>query len=110
MTLTEKRLGAGRYNNTTVNTVYTVPASTTAIIRSIRLCNTSTATATFRLFLVPTGGTADQTTAIYYDVTLGANETLGDDAFHVLVTAGTVQFSNGTANAITITISGAEIS
>lgn len=106
--MTEKQLGQGRYNNTTNNTVYTA-TGVTAIIKSIRLCNTTGSAVTVRVFMVPSGGTADETTAIYYDYSIPANSTLSDDGFHVLLASGTVQFQNGTANGVTITLNGAEV-
>jgi len=108
-TLTPKLLGQGRYNNTTANTVYTVPASTTAIFTSIRVANTTGAEVTARIFIVPSGGTADQTTAIVYDFPVPANdyqEFIGKPIH--LETGGTVQVRNGTANGLTFTISGLE--
>lgn len=109
MTQTPKQLGQGRYNNTTNNTVYTVPASTTAQFTSIRVANTTSSAITVRIFATPSGGTSDQTTAIVYDFTIPAND------YHefiekpiILEAAGTLVFQNGTANAGTITISGLE--
>jgi hypothetical protein len=109
MALTEKRLGAGRPTDTNNLTIYTIPAVTTGIIKSIRVCNTTATAATCRVFLTPTGGAADQTTAIYYDFNIPANSTLSDDGFHILAAAGTVQVRSGTASALTFTCSGAEI-
>lgn len=109
-TLTPKLLGQGRYNNTTNNTVYTVPASTTAQFTSIRVCNTTASATTVRVFVTPSGGTSDQTTAIVYGFTIPAND------YHefiekpiILGTGGTLVFQNGTANAGTITASGLEL-
>jgi hypothetical protein len=107
---TEKRLGASVPADTNNATLYTVPASTIAVIKSIRICNNSASDATCRVFLVPTGGTANTTTCIYYDFNVPANSTLSDDGYHVLESAGTIVVQSGTANAITFTVSGAEIS
>jgi len=107
MTQTPKLLGQGRYANTTNNTVYTVPASTTAQFTSIRVANTTATAVTCRIFIVPSGGTADQTTAIVYDFNIPAND------YHefiekpvILEAAGTLQFRNSTSSALTITASG----
>ena len=109
MAMTEKRLGASRPADTNNATLYTVPGSTTVIATAIRVCNTTTSDATCRLFLVPSGGTADQTTAIYYDYNVPANSTLADDGKHVLEAAGTIQVRTGTASALTFTGSGMEV-
>lgn len=108
-TQTPQLLGQGRYNNTTNNTVYTVPASTTAQFTSIRVANTTATVITVRLFVTPSGDTADETTTIAYDFSIPAND------YHefiakpvILEAAGTLVFQNSTANAGTITISGLE--
>ncbi len=104
---TPKLLGQGRYNNTTNNTVYTVPASTTAQFTSIRVCNNTATAITVRVFVVPSGSSADQSTCIVYDFNIPAND------YHefiekpiILEAAGTLVYQNGTANAGTITVSG----
>lgn len=109
MGITEKRLGASRPTDTNNATLYTVPASTTTIITAIRICNTTSSDATFRLFLVPSGGTADETTAIYYDYNIPANSTFADDGKHVLEAAGTIQVRSDTASALTFTASGVQV-
>jgi len=106
--LTAKQLGQGRYDNTTNNTVYTVPASTTAHLSSIRICNTTDGAVTARLFLVPSAGSATEATAILYDYSIPANSFHQDNTQHKVLTGGTVVFQNGTANGLTITISGFE--
>lgn len=104
MAFTELRLGASRPSDTNNATVYTTTAVT--ITTAIRICNTTGTAATFRLFLVPSGGTADQTTAIYYDYNVPPNSTISDDGKHVLASGATIQFRTGTASALTCTISG----
>jgi hypothetical protein len=108
MTFTEKRLGSSRPTNTTNTTLYTA-TDVRGLIKSIRVCNTTTSDATCRVFLVPSGGSADQTTAIYYDFTIPANSTLSDDGFQVLESGGTIVVRSDTANALTFTVSGAEV-
>lgn len=109
MAFTEKLLGQGRYNNTINNTVYTVPLSTKAIIKKIHIFNTTAIATTCRLFLVPSGGTDDESTALFFDRSIAANRELDDGGFYVLEAEGTIQFQNGVANALTITICGAEV-
>jgi hypothetical protein len=104
-----KQLGQGRYNDTSVNTVYTTPALTTTIIKNIHICNTTSSSATFRLFLGSSGATADQSSAIFYDFPIPPNSFMQDSGSHILSAAGTIKFSEGTANALTITIDGMEI-
>ena len=106
MAFTETRFGASRPSDTNNATLYTVGASSTAVIKSIRVCNTTATAATCRVFLVPSGGTADQTTAIYYDFTVPPNSTLSDDGYHILAASGTLQVRSGTGSALTFTASG----
>jgi len=109
MSMTEKRLGASRPSDTNNATLYTVPSSTTTIIVAMRVCNTTTSDVTCRVFLVPSGGTADQSTAIYYDYNIPANSTLADDGKHILETGGTLQVRSATGSALNFTASGMEI-
>lgn len=109
MANTYKQLGQGRYNDTNANTVYTVPAATTTIIKNIHICNTTAVAATCRLFLGASGATADQTTAVFYDFPIPANSFVQDSGSHILSVGGTVKFAEGTANALTITVEGLEI-
>ena len=109
MALTEKRLGAARPADTNNATLYTVPASTTVIITSIIVCNTTASDATCRVFLTPSGGTADQTTAIVYDYTIPANDSKEVLAGRqILEASGTIVVRTGTASALTFTGSGGQ--
>ncbi len=110
MALTAKQLGQGRYNNTTNNIVYSVPAETTAIVTAVNLCNTTSSDVTVRLFYTPSGATVDQTTAVLYDFIIPANDyhSFSPEKPHNLEAGGSISFQNGTANGVTITVSGAE--
>lgn len=106
-TVTLKKLGQAAIG-TAVSTLYTVPASTKAIAKSIDICNTATSGTTVRLFLVPNGGTAGTTNAMLYDMSLPANSTLSWTGAQILDTAGdTIQIQAG-ATGCTITASGVQ--
>tara|TARA_R110000868_G_scaffold26471_5_gene101829 strand:- start:250 stop:585 length:336 start_codon:yes stop_codon:yes gene_type:complete len=110
MALQEKLLGQARENSTNAVSVYALPADTTAIIKAVVLCNQTGSATTFRLFLDNDGTTYDQTTALFYDAALAANETVVITAFMAMSTAsGHLAYRSGTANAVTITVFGAEI-
>ena len=109
MTNTFKRLGASRPSDTNNTTLYTVPTSTTTIVKSIRICNTTNTEASCRFFLVHDWWTADQTTSIYYDFDVPPYSTLSDDGSHILEAAWTIQVRTETANALTFTCSWLEI-
>lgn len=81
MATTTKVLARGAYA-TTSTTLYTVPASTTAIITSIAICNTSASAQTFDIYLdgieLFTGATiaAKTTTVIDVKQVLGATKVI----------------------------------
>jgi len=107
MAQTPKLLAQARNNDTTNDTLYTVPASTTTQLTSLRACNTTATAATVRIFVYASGGSASEATAIVYGFTIPAND------YHefiekpiIIEAAGVVAVQNGTANAITFTASG----
>ena len=109
MGMTEKELGQVHPADTNNATVYTAPASTTAVAISIRVSNVTTAEHTFRLFKVSSGDSVGVANSVYYDYIVPANGTFSDDGKHVLETGGTWVFRSDTANAFTCTISGYEV-
>ena len=110
MAFAEVRLGAGRPTDTSNLTIYTVPAKTDTVIKNIQVCNTTSSAATCRVFLTPSGDTADQTTAILYDFNIPANQAINWELWQVLTASGTVVVRSDTASALTFTCSGMEIS
>ena len=110
MAFQEKQLGQARDNDTNTHSIYSPGASTTAIIKTITLCNTTGSAATVRLFIDDDGTTYDESTAILYDVTIDANSFLQIDGFYPMNDpSGNIAYQQGTANAITITVFGAEV-
>ncbi len=110
MSFQEKQLGQARENSTNPVSVYSPGASTTTIIKTIILCNTSGAAATFRLFLDDDGTTYDESTALGWDVDLDGGSMVELDTFMPMNNAnGNFAYRSSVANAITITIGGAEI-
>jgi len=110
MAMAEQVLAQKRQNGTGAVSVYSPGASEIAIIKTIVLCNTSGATATFRLFLDDDGSTYDESTALAWDVTLNAGQSQFFHTFIAMDTAaGNFAYRSSVANAITITLSGAVI-
>jgi len=112
MPMLEKQLGQGRFNNTSnLNVVYTVPPLTTAGITAVHMCNTTNSDVTVRLMYPPSGGIADETTAILWDFTIPANDyhSFSPAKPHYIEAGGGVVFQNSVANAITVTASGVEL-
>lgn len=107
---------------TAISTLYTSPnlnanvttPSAPAVIKSIILANTTANAATITLHNVPAGGTAAAGTQIVPGVSVAANDVKILDGLNIgmnsSTTAGaTIQGLQGTASAITVTISGDEV-
>ncbi len=71
-----KILGASAPSATTQTSIYTVAASTEAIVSSIVVCERGGAVATFRLAILSGGGTVADEDYIAYDHAIAANETI----------------------------------
>jgi len=90
-----------------VTTLYTVPASTRCIVKNLDVINTSAGALTFRIFFVPSAGTAGTGNAVFYDFSINAKENIQWTGTQVLNVGDTIQIqASGTG--ITITASGAE--
>jgi len=101
MTVTNKRLCKGTLA-ATEGTLYTVPASTQAVVKAITLCNKTGTDATITLKLAGT--------EVLYQHTLEANDTITLPFMDQVLDAGeTIAGLAGTASAITYYISGKEI-
>lgn len=99
---TIKVLGQSNPSATTLTTLYTVPASTTAVCSSIVVCNQAASAGTFRVS-VRVAGLADTAKQyLYYDVTIAANDTFtavigislgAADVVSVYASSGTMSFN-----------------
>ena len=89
-------------------TVYTVPASTRAIIKDLLICNLGGATPTFTIDLVPSGGSVSSTTKWYNAYALTANQHLHLRVSAVLEAGDTIRILASTTSAVAINIHGAE--
>jgi hypothetical protein len=101
MATATKALFRGAATTNTATTLYTVPASTTAVVTDILVANTSSTAYTFTMAL---GGVAIATA-----VPVAANDTTSISLKQVLATTNTI--TGGASNvAVTFHISGVEIS
>ena len=75
MATTYKVLGQLASAATTAETLYAVPASTSAVISTITLANISASAITYRLAVRPAAASLANQHYIAYGVTLGANDT-----------------------------------
>lgn len=68
----------GTASTGTYATLYTVPASTEAIVSTILICNTGTSSVTYRIGLMASAGTPAVANGefIAYDATVAANDTV----------------------------------
>lgn len=75
-TATYKILGQSAPAATTETALYTVPASTEAIISTITICNRGTAAATYRVYCSNNGAATANSQYLVFDATIQAKETV----------------------------------
>lgn len=106
--ITEKQLGQRRDNDTSTHTVYQVPTGKSARITQITLCNLTTSDKKIKLFK-STATTYDESTAMLWNVVVPGNGILELSENRYLEANGSIGYQQITANAITITVDGLEI-
>lgn len=75
MAQTLKVLGQVATSATTETDLYVVPASTTAAVSSVVVCNRGASATTFRISVSVDGAVTANKDYLYYDVSIGANDT-----------------------------------
>lgn len=90
-------------------TQYTAPASTKTIVKEIVVCNTTASVVTLDVALVPNAGSAGVTNQIIAGHNIPANTTVTYTYSQVLATGAFISAKAGTGSALTVTISGVEI-
>jgi len=105
MTDTAKRLAGPDDIPNSTTTMYTVPGSTKAIIRNIHIANTTTSQASIKMSI----GADSAATRILGDLPIPANGTYDWSGFMVLEAGETLRATGGTNNALTVTVSGVEV-
>lgn len=109
-TLSEKTLGQAQVTTGT-DTLYTVPASTTGIVKYVLCVNTTGTAATITVWADADGTTASDATVIIPTVSVPANEFIAlKQVWIPMIAASTIKATAGTGSAITVTIGGVEIS
>ena len=108
MATTYKVLGQSNPAATTATTLYTVPASTSAVVSTIVICNQAAAAATYRISVRPAG--AAQTNAMYlaYDVAVAANDSTALTLGITLATTDVITVYSSTTT-LSFTAFGSEI-
>lgn len=104
-----KILGQAQPLDTSNATLYTVPASTEAIVSTITVTNTSATDTTFRLFAVASGDSAGTDNAIFYDGDLTSNTTISFTLGLTLGAADSIVVRSSTGTACTFQAFGSEL-
>lgn len=76
MAITYKVLGQVAPAATTATTLYTVPASTSAVISTLTICNRSGVSATYRIAVRVAGAPLANEDYLAYDTTVAGNDTI----------------------------------
>jgi len=74
-TKTYKKLGQSSIQNTTPETLYTVPASTSTVLSVMVITNVTSSATTLEVWHVPNAGSAGDSNAIFSDISVPANTT-----------------------------------
>ena len=95
---TYKILGQSSPLATTETTLYTTPASKSAICSSISICNRGTTSTTFRVSISQGGGATANKDYIYYNLPLNGNDTFIATIGVTLATTDVIRVYSGNAN------------
>lgn len=104
-----KILGQTEPGTTANADLYTVPASTEAIVSTIIVCNTSAIDTTFRIFVRPNGATAGTGNAIAYDTPITANSQAAFTLGLTLDAGDIITVRSGSGASVTFTACGSEL-
>jgi len=106
---TYKVLGQSNPSATTLTDVYTVPASTSAVVSSIVVANRSNVQTSFRISIAPGGAADSDKQYLYYDVGIPGNDTFSATLGISLATTDVVRVY-ATLATLSFNIMGVEIS
>jgi hypothetical protein len=107
--LTPKRLIDGSVLSLTGTVYYTVPTSTTTIVKELVLCNTDAITNTVDIWFVAAGTANTAVNQIFQDLALVAGETKIFSLSSVIGATGTIKASASKADVVHISASGIEV-
>lgn len=93
--------------NSATGTGSIVTSTTRTYLKDINICNTTAGAVTISIFLVPSGGTAGTSNALYYATSVAANSVLRWTGAQILMTSSTI-WVQGSTTGLTVTISGGE--
>lgn len=107
-TYTHKQLSAGTALTASAVTQYTVPDSTTTIVKQIVFCNTDTSARTVTVYAIPSGGSAAAANTIFSAMSLQPGETKVIPMEMVLPTGAFIQALASSASVVSMRVSGIE--
>ena len=108
MATTYKVLGQSNPSATTATTLYTVPASTQAVVSTIVIANLTSTAATFRIAVRVAGAALANSQYVAYDITVGASDSTALTLGVTINATDVVTVYASTAN-LTFTAFGSEI-
>lgn len=104
-----KTLGQSNPAATTLTTLYTVPAATSAVVSTITICNQTSSAATYRIAVRPAGAAIAAQHYIVYGATVAASDTTALTLGITLATTDVISVYASTAN-LSFSAFGSEIS
>jgi len=104
-----KQLYDGQLTGTDETTIYTVGASTKAVVLQIVVCNINTSASLFSISTVGTGGSAGGHNRRLNQISVPANDAVIYDTFWELDTGDFLSAKQETAGMLTFLINGVEV-
>ena len=108
MSTVSKMLGQIQPTDTNPNALYAPESGKSGIIKRLFICNTTANTPTFRIFHEYAGTGTSVSTALYYDVSLSANEVKNLDVYIPVSRGSQVNVRCSAGNEVTFTAYGTE--
>ena len=109
MAYTEKRIVPGSLLTDSAATYYTATAPVLkTVIKEMTFCNVHTSAVTITVYIVPSGGAADNANAEFYTATLQAKETKIFGRTSVMETGDFIQALASVASKVAFSASGVE--
>ena len=93
--------------STSTAILYTVNPGLQFTLNDIEICNTATTSATFTIYLVPSGGSASTGNALFYNAPIPGNTLVQWTGNQVLTAGGTIQ-ALASAGTVTIMVNGGQ--
>lgn len=107
MAHTLKQLGQSRPSGTSAGSLYSPSSGEETVVHNIIVCNTSTSSAKYSIYIDDDGTTYDQSTALFYEVDLAAKASVAIEVKLCMNNSnGNLAVQTDTASALTFTANG----